>query len=86
VLQALTRVFGSRNDRLIKSYGRLVREAASHEPALKQLSNEALRDKTAQFRERLTQGTPLEQLLPRPLPWCAKRHVVRCGCVTSMCS
>jgi preprotein translocase subunit SecA len=64
VLQALTRVFGSRNDRLIKSYGRMVREAASYEPALKELSNEALRDKTAQFRERLKQGTPLDQLLP----------------------
>ena len=64
MLQALTRVFGSRNDRLIKSYGRMVREAASYEPALKELSNEALRDKTAQFRERLKQGTPLDQLLP----------------------
>jgi preprotein translocase subunit SecA len=64
VLQALTRVFGSRNDRLIKSYGRLVREASSHEPALKELSNEALREKTAQFRERLKQGAPLDQLLP----------------------
>jgi len=64
VLQALTRVFGSRNDRLIKSYGRMVREAATYEPALKELSNEALRDKTAQFRERLKQGTTLDQLLP----------------------
>ena len=64
MLQALTRVFGSRNDRLIKSYGRLVREASSHEPALKELSDEALRDKTAQFRERLKQGTLLDQLLP----------------------
>ena len=64
MLQALTRVFGSRNDRLIKSYGRMVREAATYEPALKELSNEALRDKTAQFRERLKQGTTLDQLLP----------------------
>ncbi len=64
MLQALTRVFGSRNDRLIKSYGRLVRDAGSHEAALKELSDEALRDRTAQFRERLKQGTPLDQLLP----------------------
>ncbi len=64
MLQALTRVFGSRNDRLIKSYGRMVREAASFEAALKELSDESLRDKTAQFRERLKQGTPLDQLLP----------------------
>jgi len=64
VLQALTRVFGSRNDRLIKSYGRMVRDAASQENSLQSLSNEALRDKTAQLRERLTQGATIEQLLP----------------------
>jgi preprotein translocase subunit SecA len=64
VLQALTRVFGSRNDRLIKSYGRMVRDAASHEKALKELSDEGLRAKTAEFRERLKQGTALDELLP----------------------
>jgi len=64
VLQALTRVFGSRNDRLIKSFGRMVRDALAQESALQGLSNEALRDKTAQFRERLKQGETVDQLLP----------------------
>jgi preprotein translocase subunit SecA len=64
VLQALTRVFGSRNDRLIKSYGRMVREANGFESELQALSDEALREKTGQFRERLKQGATLEQLLP----------------------
>jgi preprotein translocase subunit SecA len=64
VLQALTRVFGSRNDRLIKSYARLVRDAVAQEGSLQGLSNEALRDKTAQFRERLKQGATVDQLLP----------------------
>jgi preprotein translocase subunit SecA len=64
VLQALTRVFGSRNERLIKSFGRMVRDAAGHEAALQGLSDEALRDKTAEFRERLKQGATLDQLLP----------------------
>jgi preprotein translocase subunit SecA len=64
VLQALTRVFGSRNDRLIKSFGRMVRDAAAHESALQGLSKEALRDRTAQFRERLKQGASVDQLLP----------------------
>jgi preprotein translocase subunit SecA len=64
VLQALTRVFGSRNDRLIKSYGRMVRDAAAHEAALKALPDDALRAKTAQLRERLTQGSTLDQLVP----------------------
>jgi len=64
VLQALTRVFGSRNDRLIKSFGRMVRDAASHESALQALSNDELRAKTAEFRERLKQGATIDQLLP----------------------
>jgi preprotein translocase subunit SecA len=64
VLKALTRVFGSRNERLIRNYGRLVRDAAGHEAALQGLSDEALRGKTAQFRSRLKEGTRLDQLLP----------------------
>jgi preprotein translocase subunit SecA len=64
VLQALTRVFGSRNDRLIKSFGRMVRDAASHESALQELSDETLRAKTGEFRERIKQGATLDQLLP----------------------
>jgi preprotein translocase subunit SecA len=62
VLQALTRVFGSRNERLIRGYGRMVRAAAAMEPALQALPDEALRNKTAEFRERLKQGTPLDAL------------------------
>jgi len=64
VLQALTRVFGSRNDRLIRNYGRLVREAAGYEAALTALSDEGLRGKTAEFRARLAQGAQLDQLAP----------------------
>jgi preprotein translocase subunit SecA len=64
VLQALTRVFGSRNDRLVKNYTRLVREATAQEAALQVLSDEALRDKTAQFRARLVGGEKIDQLLP----------------------
>jgi preprotein translocase subunit SecA len=64
VLQALTRVFGSRNDRLIRSYGRAVREAAAREAVLQGLSDEALRAQTGAFRERLSGGEPLDQILP----------------------
>ncbi|MFT3906041.1 MAG: preprotein translocase subunit SecA [Steroidobacteraceae bacterium] len=64
MLQALTRLFGSRNDRLIKSYSRLVRQAASHEAALQALGDEALSAKTVEFRARLAQGATLDELLP----------------------
>ena len=64
MLQALTRVFGSRNDRLIQAYGRMVRDAKRSRPLCRQLSDEALRAKTGEFRERLKQGATLDQLLP----------------------
>jgi preprotein translocase subunit SecA len=64
VLQALTRVFGSRNDRLLKSYARMVRDAAAQEGSLQALSDEGLRAKTGEFRQRLKQGAALDSLLP----------------------
>ncbi|HEX4024967.1 MAG TPA: hypothetical protein VHX52_09740, partial [Steroidobacteraceae bacterium] len=63
MLEALTRVFGSRNDRLIRSYGRMVRAAVALEPSLQALPDEALRHKTVEFRERLGQGATLDQLV-----------------------
>ena len=64
MLQALTRVFGSRNDRLVKGMAKPVREAGSFEPALKALSDEALAAKTEEFKGRLKQGASLDSLLP----------------------
>jgi len=60
----LTRVFGSRNDRLIKRYNKSVQRINALEPAMSALSDEALRDKTAEFKQRLTQGESLDDLLP----------------------
>jgi preprotein translocase subunit SecA len=64
VLQLLTRVFGSRNERTVRSYGKLVRQANAYEPALQALSDEALGAKTVEFRERLKNGATLDDLLP----------------------
>ena len=60
----LTRVFGSRNDRLIKRYNKSVQRINALEPAMSALSDEALRAKTAEFKQRLTQGETLDDLLP----------------------
>jgi preprotein translocase subunit SecA len=62
--QLLTRVLGSRNERIIRGYGRYVRAANLLEPQIKALSDEALRGRTEEFRERLKQGATLDQLLP----------------------
>ena len=64
MLQALTRIFGSRNERLVKGYARYIRGAAQHEAATRALPDEALRSKTDEFRNRLKQGESLDQLLP----------------------
>jgi preprotein translocase subunit SecA len=64
VLHFLTRVFGSRNERLVRGYGRLVRAAAELESSIQRLGDEELRGKTAEFRRRLAEGTSLDDLLP----------------------
>ncbi|MBV9697803.1 MAG: DEAD/DEAH box helicase, partial [Gammaproteobacteria bacterium] len=62
--QLLTRVFGSRNERIVRGYGRYVREANAHEATIQALSDEGLKAKTAEFRERLKGGATLDELLP----------------------
>ncbi len=57
------RFFGSANDRVIKGLRRTVEAINALEPALEGLSDEALRARTAEFRERLAQGASLDDLL-----------------------
>ena len=64
MLTTLKRIFGSRNERLLRGYTRYVRAAKEFEPALKALSDEQLRAKTEEFRARLRDGTALNALLP----------------------
>jgi preprotein translocase subunit SecA len=64
VLNFLTRIFGSRNERMLRVTAREVRAAASHEPALQALDDAQLRSKTDEFRQRLKAGGSLDELLP----------------------
>jgi preprotein translocase subunit SecA len=64
LLQLLTRVFGSRNERIVRDYGRYVRASNELEPKIKALSDEALRATTEEFRKRLKEGATLDELLP----------------------
>jgi preprotein translocase subunit SecA len=57
------RLFGSANDRYVKSLSSLVAQINELEPQLEQLSPEALRARTAEFRQRLTDGAELDDLL-----------------------
>ena len=60
----LRKVFGSRNDRLIKQYAQTVKRINAFEPAIQALSDEQLRAKTEEFRERHAKGESLDDLLP----------------------
>jgi len=56
--------FGSRNERLVKQYAQKVQQINALEPAMQALSDEALRAKTAEFKQRYNNGESLEKLLP----------------------
>ena len=57
-------IFGSSNDRYVKSLGKTVEQIASFEPTISAMSDEELAAQTVRFRERLAQGETLDGLLP----------------------
>ena len=60
----LTKIFGSRNNRLVKAYRRRVAQINKLEPELKKLTDDQLKAKTQEFRDRLQKGETLDDLLP----------------------
>ncbi|MDE2414578.1 MAG: preprotein translocase subunit SecA [Comamonadaceae bacterium] len=60
----LTKLFGSRNDRLLKQYRKTVARINAIEPEFEKLSDEALRGKTQEFKDRIAKGETLDALLP----------------------
>jgi len=60
----LKKIFGSRNDRLVRQYFQSVRKINALEPEISALSDEALRGKTAEFKQRVANGESLDALLP----------------------
>ncbi|QBK04479.1 preprotein translocase subunit SecA [Hylemonella gracilis] len=63
-INILTKIFGSRNERLLKQYRAVVARINALEPGLTQLDDTALQAKTSEFRQRVAQGESLEKLLP----------------------
>jgi preprotein translocase subunit SecA len=59
-----TRVFGSRNERLLKQYSLNVERINALEAPIAELSDTALAAKTPELRKRYADGTPLDELLP----------------------
>ncbi|MCT9124070.1 preprotein translocase subunit SecA [Cupriavidus gilardii] len=75
----LKKVFGSRNERLIKQYRRTVERINALEPKFEALSDDELRGMTEQFRQRHAGGESLESLLPEAFAVCreASKRVMK---------
>ncbi len=74
----LTRIFGSRNERLLKSYRNSVEQINALEPRIMALSDEQLAGKTAEFRQRVANGETVDALLAEAFAVCreAARRVL----------
>ena len=64
------KVFGSRNDRLLKQYRKEVAKINALEPQMQALSDEELQAKTAEFKQRLAEGSSLDALLVEAFAVC----------------
>lgn len=58
------KLFGSRNQRLVNQYSKAVKQINDLEKSYKALDDQALKNKTAEFRNQLSNGSTLEELLP----------------------
>ena len=75
----LTKIFGSRNDRLLRRYRSSVEAINALEPTLQGLSDEALAGKTLEFRERVAKGESLDALLTEAFAVCREAAVRTLG-------
>jgi preprotein translocase subunit SecA len=74
----LTRIFGSRNERLLRQFQKNIDRINSYEPEMEKLNDDALRGKTEEFKARLEKGENLDQILPEAFAVCreASRRVL----------
>ncbi len=63
-LSFFTKIFGSRNDRLLKKYNKRIQLINSYEAALQSLNDDELKAKTEVFKQQLADGKTLDDILP----------------------
>ncbi|RZA17095.1 MAG: preprotein translocase subunit SecA, partial [Lysobacteraceae bacterium] len=71
----LTSVFGSRNERLLKQLAGIVKKINLLEPQMQALSDDALKAKTQDFKDRVGKGETLDKLLPEAFAVCREASV-----------
>ena len=75
----LTKLFGSRNERLLRTYRKSVEEINALEPAIKALDDAQLAAKTVEFRERIAAGATVDELLTEAFAVCREAAVRSLG-------
>ncbi|WP_025602198.1 preprotein translocase subunit SecA [Burkholderia sp. WSM2230] len=75
----LQKIFGSRNQRLVKQYQKTVTAINALEPQIEQLTDDQLRAKTDEFRQRVASGESLDKILPEAFAVCreASKRVLK---------
>jgi len=63
MIKILEKIFGTKNERELKRYFKIVEEINALEPRISKLSDEELKEKTDEFKERLTKGETLDDIL-----------------------
>ncbi|MBB3213741.1 preprotein translocase subunit SecA [Herbaspirillum sp. Sphag1AN] len=78
-MSLLTQIFGSRNQRLLKQYQKIVRQINALEPAIEKLTDAELQAKTPEFKQRVANGTGLDEILPEAFAVCreASKRVLK---------
>ena len=75
----LTKIFGSRNQRLLKQYQKIVRQINALEASIEKLTDAELQAKTPEFKQRIADGASLDAILPEAFAVCreASRRVLK---------
>lgn len=75
-MSALTKIFGTHSDRELKRITPLVDKVESYRDEMKALSDEELRGKTKEYKERLEKGETLDDLLPKRMRLYVRQQAV----------
>ena len=75
IQKILRKLFGTANERMIKSFQPLVEEINALEPEIHALTDDQLQAKTAEFRARLQGGEALDDLLPEAFAVCREAAI-----------
>ncbi len=78
-MSLLTQIFGSRNQRLLKQYQKIVRQINELEAGIEKLSDAELQAKTPEFKQRVADGAKLDDILPEAFAVCreASKRVLK---------